>query len=82
MESLCRQWSSPRPELDRLQLAQASYNAGLGNMLKSQKACGMASRYACVAECLPEVTGQHSAETLQYVERISRWRGELNHVHP
>src|SRR3990167_2752731 len=40
MASLRSSWTAHRPEKDRLQLAQASYNAGLGNILKSQRLCG------------------------------------------
>ncbi len=69
-----KQWSSPRPGQDRQWLAQASYNAGLGNILKAQKECEMAVFYADIIECLPLVTGQHSQETITYVERIKRWR--------
>ena len=37
MARLRKNWSSPRPEMHRHSLALASYNAGLGNMLKAQK---------------------------------------------
>ncbi len=69
-----RNWSSPRPQQDRQWLAQASYNAGLGNMLKAQKKCEMAVSYPGIVKCLPDITGHHSKETITYVERISRWR--------
>lgn len=68
------QWSSPRPQQDRQYLAQASYNAGLGNMLKAQRKCEMAVLYSDIIKCLPMITGHHSKETITYVERISRWR--------
>lgn len=77
MASLQRQWSSPRPAMDRHFLAAASYNAGLGNLLRAQKACGGAVLYESIAACLPEITGRHSAETLGYIRQIRRWRGEL-----
>lgn len=80
MEGLCRGWSSPRPQIDRLQLAQASYNAGFGNLLKAQKACGGVALYEDIKTCLPKITGHHSEETLTYVERISRWKLELDHA--
>ncbi|NOQ31524.1 MAG: transglycosylase SLT domain-containing protein [Helicobacteraceae bacterium] len=67
-------WSSPRPQLDRLFLAQASYNAGAGNIIKAQKECNMASTYEGIIECLPKVTGHHSKETITYTKRIKRWR--------
>ena len=34
MATLRKEWSLPRPEADRHSLALASYNAGLGNILK------------------------------------------------
>jgi len=66
-------WSSPRPEADRHRLAAASYNAGFGNLLKAQKACGDRSLYVEIIACLPEITGQHSAETISYVRLIWKW---------
>lgn len=70
-------WSAPRPELDRWDLARASYNAGFGNLLKAQKQAGGANRYAAIIKALPLVTGHHSRETITYVERIHRWHKEL-----
>ena len=63
-------WSSPRPEFDRHSLAMASYNAGFGNLLKAQRLCTGAILYAEIIDCLPDVTGRHSNETITYVERI------------
>lgn len=65
-------WHSPRPEEDRLKLALASYNAGLGNLLAAQRACDMPVLYPEIAACLPHITGHHSAETLHYVPAV--WR--------
>ena len=72
LAKLRRSWSSPRPETERTKLVQASYNCGLGNMLKAQRACGMPSGYGEIAACLPQITGAYSTETRTYVERI--WR--------
>ena len=77
MATLSRGWSSPRPALDRHQLAQSSYNAGFGNLLAAQRACNGAIGYAGIICCLPDVTGHHSAETIQYVKRIHRWKTQL-----
>lgn len=77
MARLRRGWSSPRPALDRHWLAAASYNAGMGNILRAQKACGGRALYAEIIACLPQVTGRHSAETITYVERIKRWWREM-----
>lgn len=74
MGRLRAEWASPRPAADRHQLAQASYNAGLGHLLTAQRRCGGALLYAAIVACLPAVTGRHSAETIGYVERIAHWR--------
>ena len=73
MAHLIKQWAWPRPEMDRYALALASYNAGLGNILKAQKASGDKSLYKEIIEKLPEVTGHHSNETINYVERILKF---------
>jgi len=73
MAKLRRGWSSPRPQGDRHKLAQASYNAGFGNLLKAQKACGGARLYDDIIRCLPDITGRHSTETITYVRRIAKW---------
>jgi membrane-bound lytic murein transglycosylase F len=75
---LRRQWRSPRSEDDRRRLVQASYNAGLGNLVKAQKRAGGATAYAPIAERLHEVTGADNArQTRDYVERIERIHREL-----
>jgi membrane-bound lytic murein transglycosylase MltF len=70
MAHLKRQWASPRPEIDRICLAMASYNAGLGNLLKAQKAANGALAYKDIVSALPSVTGAKSAETLNYPRKI------------
>lgn len=72
MGYLRQQWSSKRPEYDRQALAESSYNAGLGHILASQKACNNALLYVDIIACLPQITGKHSTETLNYVKRIDR----------
>lgn len=73
MARLRRQWSAPRPERDRHDLAMASYNAGLGHLLAAQKACGGPSSYAAIVACLPQITGRHAKETLGYAPAVRRW---------
>ncbi len=70
MARLYRAWSSPRPDPDRWDLARASYNAGMGNLLKAQRRAGGATGFADIMAALPQVTGHHSRETITYVERI------------
>lgn len=74
MAQLRRTWSSERPEDDRRELAQASYNAGSGNILKAQRKCNGARDWPTIRECLAQVTGPRNAnETITYVDRIKRW---------
>jgi membrane-bound lytic murein transglycosylase MltF len=70
MEWLLGQWRSPRPPIDRFCLAAASYNSGLGDILKAQKAAGMVNGYREIIAKLPEIEPQHCAETIRYVKRI------------
>lgn len=72
MARLYLSWSAPRPDMDRWDLARASYNAGMGNLLKAQRIAGGANRYAEIITALPEVTGHHSRETITYVQRIHK----------
>lgn len=64
------QWHSPRPAMDRVCLALASYNAGLGNLLNAQKRVRGALLYREIIRGLPLVTGNASQETIQYVRKI------------
>jgi len=73
MAKLRASWSAPRPEMDKHSLALASYNAGFGNILKAQRLCLGVARYAEIVRCLPEVTGQHSKETIEYVKRVWKY---------
>jgi len=64
-------WASPRPEEDRRKLAQASYNAGFGNLLKAQQKAGGVNDYDSIIKQLPMVTGAENAkQTTDYVKRI------------
>lgn len=74
MARLRRNWRAERPESDRRELTQASYNAGLGRILSAQRACGDARHWPEISPCLPSITGRrHANETITYVERIRRW---------
>jgi membrane-bound lytic murein transglycosylase MltF len=78
MATLRRVWRSERPEGERRRLAQASYNAGAGNILRAQKICGNPRNWGSILPCLPGVTGVRNAkETTGYVERIERWYWSL-----
>jgi len=74
MGKLTKSWKSERPPLDRHKLALASYNAGIGHILKSQRICGGPKLYDEIIVCLPRITGRHSAETIGYTKNIvDRW---------
>ncbi|MFK5882780.1 MAG: transglycosylase SLT domain-containing protein [Candidatus Izemoplasma sp.] len=73
MSVLIDGWNSERPIEDKYKLAQASYNAGFGNLLKAQKKCSNNVLYDEIVPCLIKVTGRHSEETIMYVKRI--WKG-------
>lgn len=80
-----RKWKAPRPELDRLALMFASYNAGFGNILKAQKKCFMLSDdYGGLKECnlwVPikeqgeKVSSWKHEETVHYVTKIFKLMG-------
>lgn len=76
MARLRHTWRRDRTPIERNPLAQSSYNAGTGNILKAQTACGGARLWTEIAPCLDEITGpKNSHETLTYVTRINTyWR--------
>lgn len=77
MYKLRSQFRAPRPEVDKHSLAMASYNAGLGNVLKAQSLAGGSLLYCPMASKLHLVTGHHSKETITYVQRVWNYVGKL-----
>lgn len=77
MAKLRRNWHAKRTVWDRQWLAQASYNAGLGNILAAQTACGGRSKYDEIIRCLPKITGENSRETITYIERIAKFWSKM-----
>ncbi len=77
MSRMCRIWRARRTERDRYDLALASYNAGAGNIIKSQRKCGGVNDYPSIIKCLPQVTGKNSAETINYVRLIRKYYEEM-----
>lgn len=67
-------WQKGRALDERLKFMYGSYNAGRGNLLKAQREAidaGLNPRtWASMYHALPLVTGDHSTETLTYVEKI------------
>lgn len=76
MRQLRNQFRKPRPEKDKHSLALASYNAGLGNVLKAQALGGNSLLYKPMADSLHLVTGHHHKETITYVNRIWEYIGQ------
>lgn len=76
MAQLRRTWAGRGREVGaRHALAEASYNAGTGSVLKAQRKCSDALLWASIAPCLPFVTGSDFArQTTDYVEKIAHWR--------
>lgn len=72
-----RMWWLRPTRLDRLKLGWCGYNAGNGNCLEAQVLCGGASLWEGIMPCLPDVTGRHAAETINYVRLILKWYGEM-----
>ena len=75
MAQLRSSWTAHRSERDRMLLTCASYNAGLGNLLKAQRACQRTDRTECnswdaIVKHLPTVTGSHAPITQHYAESI------------
>lgn len=71
MSDLYNSWSSPRSSEDRYKLALASYNAGIGNILKSQEKSGWKSDYSSIESELHKITGDRNSKiTKEYVHKI------------
>jgi membrane-bound lytic murein transglycosylase F len=74
-------WKAKRPLMDRLAFMFASYNAGKGNILKTQKIAkskGMDPNiWSSIKKNLINVTGKHSKETIGYVDKINKVKGVL-----
>ncbi|WP_196158744.1 transglycosylase SLT domain-containing protein [Reinekea sp. G2M2-21] len=67
-------WEKGRSLEERLRFMYGSYNAGRGNLLKAQREAinaGLNPKvWDSMVHALPKVTGDHSKETLNYVEKI------------
>jgi membrane-bound lytic murein transglycosylase F len=67
--------------MDRLAFMFGSYNAGKGNILKTQKIAenkGMDPNiWSSIKKNLINVTGKHSKETIGYVDKINKVKGVL-----
>jgi len=74
-------WQKGRALEERLKFMYGSYNAGRGNILKAQRAAisdGLNPRsWQSMYQSLPQVTGDHSKETLNYVEKIFQIKEDI-----
>lgn len=72
MAKMIRVFTAPRTDDQRHDLALASYNAGVGNILRAQRLTGKDANWPEVAKVLAKVTGRHSKETIDYVAKIRK----------
>lgn len=77
-----RVWKSPPTYFEKLYFTFASYNAGLGHIINAQKKAIELNKDTTiwesnVEEGLPYITGDHSKETRDYVNRIKRIYAKL-----
>lgn len=74
-------WQKGRSLEERLKFMYGSYNTGRVNLRKAQREAinrGLNPReWDSLSQALPHVTGKHSRETINYVERIFMIREEL-----
>jgi len=72
--SIWNLWRADRSFLDRLNFMFGSYNAGKGNILKAQKIAEKRNlnpnRWDSIEKTLSKITGKHSQETINYVQKI------------
>jgi membrane-bound lytic murein transglycosylase F len=66
-------WFAKRSFNDRLNLMFASYNAGLGNILKAQERASDKVTWEGISIELKWITGKHSKETIGYVNNIHKY---------
>ena len=77
------QFTSKRTRWELIELYLASYNSGLGNVLKAQKLCGNSLVWQVIKNCMINVTGKNnSRETINYVSKIKKWYSELEKCQP
>lgn len=78
MNKLFKVWDLGRPSDNRIELAFASYNAGVRNILKAQKKSGNKKFWDNIKIYLPLVTAENSKETIGYVDYIFKYANNVN----
>ena len=82
MADLIKSWKADRTEQDRYNLALASYNAGLGNIIKAQRIVKGANDYVTIISGLKFITGNDNAlQTTDYVVKINSYYKQLGINH-
>jgi len=76
------EWQERRSMKERIRLMLASYNSGLGNILAAQRWVRARDRcdgveWDCIKQGLPQVTGAHAQETINYVDRVELYYEQL-----
>ncbi len=60
--------------IERIRFMLGSYNAGPGNILRAQQLAERAKlptdRWEFITMSLPEITGRHATETINYVQKV------------
>jgi len=71
---LWRTWKAKRSFQDRLNFTFGAYNAGKMNIIKAQKAAQKRglnpNLWTSIEKVLPDITGDNSKETIEYIEKI------------
>jgi membrane-bound lytic murein transglycosylase MltF len=73
MNKMFDTWSWKRTDASRMTLALASYNAGAGHISEAQQKSGNKAHWFLIKHYLNDVTGEHSKETINYVEKITEY---------
>ena len=71
-------WLAPRSQGCRLRLATASYNSGPGRVVEAQKLSGGRRCWPEISPYQAQVTGDHAAHTIYYVDRIDGLYSDLS----
>jgi len=78
MSLLWNRWKQKQTWIDHWDFCTSSYNAGMGNIIKAQKISIKLNLnpniWTSIQRTLPQVTGKHSTETINYVSRIKEIR--------
>ncbi len=63
--------------LERLCFMLGAYNAGAGNIIDAQELTSKPNIWKSIVAVLPQVTDEHAMETINYVDRIIKFRLQM-----